>query len=337
MQEDNIRVVIPCYDADATIEKCISSVLDSNGIDFELIIVDDGENNKIPDLKNKYPIKVIKTEGRAGAGKARNSGAYGFNGSYVIFIDSDVQIYPDTLAALMKPLKDKLAEATVGSYSKITCKSFYQTYKHNYISYRYSGKQGYISNSFWSAICAIDYETFKAVKGFEESFFGAGPEDIDLGIKFSKAGARILSVPGAGGIHLADYTFAGLIKNDLRKGSEDIYIHLTRKIALRYNRHVARTDIISVFLACSLPLLLILHNLTGIVPILINILTYFIMKINFTISAFSGEGYLFMIGSLLLTYVLDVVRGIAVVRGTLLYFLESINPGDYKPFIRKTV
>ena len=334
MQKGDIRVVVPCYDSDLTIEKCISSILDSRGIDFELIIVDDGGNNKIGTLRNQYPFEVIKTKGHEGAGKARNSGTQGFNGPLVIFIDSDVQINPDTLAALIKPIKENLAEATVGSYSKIHCNNFYQAYKHLYLAYRYGTKPGYLTYTFWSAVCAVDYKTFTAVKGFKESFMGAGPEDIDLGIELSGTGARILSVPEAVGIHLAELDFTGLIKNDLQKGTEDIYIHWSRKVTLNHNRHVTGADILSVFIACSIPVLLILQHFIGIGLFLVFILLYFIARIKLIISAFGGENILFKIRSFLLTGLLDVIRGFAVVKGTLLFFMEILSSGKYKPFVK---
>lgn len=232
MNNYNIRVIVPCYDSDLTIEKCISSLFDSTGVDFELYVTDDGNNNKLAAIKNEYPIKVIKTSGQEGAGRARNIGAYGFKGQIVVFIDSDVQIFPDTIAALIKPIKENTAEATVGSYLKQHSKNFFDSYKNFYIAYRYNSHYTYLTNTFWSAICAIDYKVFAKMNGFKECYSGAGPEDIDTGVELSLQGARILSVPQARGIHLSEFSFIKLLNNDLRKGTEDIYVHWTEKFQL---------------------------------------------------------------------------------------------------------
>jgi glycosyltransferase involved in cell wall biosynthesis len=329
-----IRVIVPCYKSDSTIERCISSIFESKGIDFEVYVVDDGNNNLLSALTNTYPIKVISTSGQEGAGRARNSGTQGFNGKAVVFIDSDVQIYKETIAYLIKPIIENLAEATVGSYSRQRSLNFYNDYKSFYLANIYNTKGSYLRNSYWSAICAMDFKTFTKLKGFKECYSGAGPEDIDAGVELTAIGARILSVPEAVGKHLSSLGFIGLLKNDLRKGSEDIYIHLARKVSITNNRHVSKADITAVFLACCIPLLLLLHNYIGFNPALICFILYVIARLEFNKSAFGGEDVFFLSRSCLLTYIMDVVRGFAVMSGTMLFILEFLSSGRYKPFTK---
>jgi glycosyltransferase involved in cell wall biosynthesis len=333
----DIRVIVPCFNSDLTIEKCISSIFSSKDIEYELFIVDDGNNNKLDSIHNNFPVKIIRTEGQEGAGRARNIGTYGFNGKIVVFIDSDVQIYPDTLASLIKPIKENLTEASVGSYSKVPGRNFYATYKHFYLAHRYNPQQRYLSNTLWSAICAIDYNVYTKLNGFKECFSGAGPEDIDFGMELSKYGARILSVPEARGIHLSTYSFVKLLTNDLRKGSEDIYIHWTRKVPLRYNRHVDKTEIVAVIFACTIPLLILFQFYIGFGPLLLGISVYFLLRIRFLLKTFEGEDIKFIIRSFLLTYILDLTRVSSVIRGTLFFIIEKLSWGKYKPFARSVI
>lgn len=329
-----IRVVVPCHNSDSTIEKCISSILESRNLNFELIIVDDGSNTRLDLIKNNFPVGVIKTSGNEGAGKARNLGTTGFKGNIVVFIDSDVQVLPDTLSLLVAPLLECTVQAAVGSYSRSRRNNFFETYKHYYLAYRYSDRENLVNN-FWSAICAVDFDAFMSLKGFKQ-YSGAGPEDIDFGIALTAAGHKIVSVPEAAGTHLATYNFTGLIKNDLRKGMEDIYIHWKRRISLRCNRHVSRSDMIAVFLACSIPLLLALQHLTGLYIPLACSLLYLAFKIRFLTGAFHGESLIFMLKSSIMTFILDIIRGISVLSGTILYLFESVSYGRFKPFLRIT-
>jgi glycosyltransferase involved in cell wall biosynthesis len=334
MKKCKIRVIVPCYNSDLTIEECISSILDSTGIEFELYLVDDGNNSKLNLLKNNYQYEVLKTTGKAGAGSARNLGTYGFDGEIVVFIDSDVQIQPDTIANLIRPIEENSAEATVGSYSKQCGENFFDSYKRFYLSYRYAKNQKYLNKTFWSAICAVDFTIFKKMKGFKECFSGAGPEDLDLGVELSILGARIFSVPEAQGKHLSVYSFSKLINNDLRKGSEDVYIHWTRKVSILNNRHVHRDDILAVVLACALPVLLLIQYIFGLLPLLMTGIFYFIVRIRFVKNAFGGEDFLFLIRSFLLTYALDLIRGYSAIRGTSFFILEILSSGKYKPFAK---
>jgi len=332
MSTPGIRVIVPCYNSDTTIEKCVLSILNSKGVEFELYLIDDGNNNILTSIKKEYPINVIKTPGQEGAGRSRNIGTYNFKGQVVVFIDSDVQIHSETISSLIKPINDSLAEATVGSYSSPSSNNFYDKYKHLYLTRRYNTMGTYINNSFWSAICAVDFKTFKNINGFKECFTGAGPEDIDLGIELSVHGARILSVPHAQGIHLSEFSFIKILKNDIRKGSEDIYIHWTRKVPIMYNRHVSKSDIFAVFAACCIPICLLLQNFIGFIPLVLSFLFYLIVRIRYLKKVFVGEDFLFLVRSFFMTYLLDVIRGYSVIKGTSLFILESISEGKYKPF-----
>jgi glycosyltransferase involved in cell wall biosynthesis len=334
MSPSRIRVIVPCYNSDTTIEKCIISILNSEGVEFELYVIDDGNNKILTSIEKEYPINVIKTSGQEGAGRSRNIGTYNFEGQVVVFIDSDVQIHSDTISSLIKPINDSLAEATVGSYSSPSSNNFYDKYKHLYLTHRYNTSGTYLNNSFWSAVSAVDFETFKNINGFKECFAGAGPEDIDLGIELSVHGARILSVPYAQGVHLSEFSFNKLLKNDIRKGSEDIYIHWTRKVPIMNNRHVSGSDIFSVFAACCVPLFLLFQNLIGFIPLGLSALFYLIVRIRYLKKVFDGEDFLFLVKSFFMTYLLDIIRGYSVVKGTSLVILEIISEGRYKPFSR---
>jgi glycosyltransferase involved in cell wall biosynthesis len=336
MNNFKIRVIVPCYNSDLTIEKCISSVFRSKGIDFEVYVVDDGNNNRLAALKNEYPIKIISTSGQEGAGRARNIGTQGFDGQAVVFIDSDVQIYEETIASLVRPLAEDLSDATVGIYSRQRSLNFYDDYKNFYLFNKYYTENRFLNNTFWSAICAMDFKTYTKLKGFKECYSGAGPEDIETGIELSHQGARILSVHQAMGKHLSSFNFLKLLKNDLRKGSEDIYIHLTRKVSIACNRHVSKADIIGVFLAWCIPLLFLLQSYFGFIPLLICFLLYVFARMNFIKSSFGGEDFLFLLKSCLLTYFSDLIKGLAVIRGTLQFIMENLSAGRYKPFSKIT-
>ena len=336
MDNSMIRVIVPCYNSDLTIEKCIASIFTSKGIDFEVYVIDDGNNNRLEELKNEYPIKVMRTSGVEGAGKARNLGTQGFSGQVVVFIDSDVQIYEATIASLVKPIKEKLADATVGSYSKQRSLNFYDDYKRFYLVNKYNTEGRYLRNTFWSAICSIDFKTYTIINGFKDCYSGAGPEDIDTGVELSLQGARILSVPEAKGKHLSSFNFLKLLKNDLRKGSEDIYIHLARKVSITSNRHVSKADIFAVFLAWCLPLFFFLHRYIGFNPLLICFILYIIARMKFIKRTFGGEDFIFIFRSCLLSYFLDLIRGIAVIKGTSLFMMENMSSGKYRPFTKAT-
>lgn len=88
-----ISVIIPVYNAENYVSRCIESVLAQTYNDWQMILVDDGSKDKSLEICQKYAdadnrISVMHQE-NAGPGIARNAGIAEASGSYVVFIDSD--------------------------------------------------------------------------------------------------------------------------------------------------------------------------------------------------------------------------------------------------------
>ncbi len=95
-------VIIPMYNVEDYIEKCILSVLNQTFTDFEIIVVDDGATDKSAERAEKLAqanpqkIKLIHQENQ-GLGGARNTGLKHATGDYVWFVDSDDSIKENAL------------------------------------------------------------------------------------------------------------------------------------------------------------------------------------------------------------------------------------------------
>lgn len=86
-------IIVPTYNDDKFIKKCIDSILNQDYFDYELIVVVDGStDNTISILKENYSnndkISIIYQE-NAGSGIARNNGISHSKGEYIVFVDSD--------------------------------------------------------------------------------------------------------------------------------------------------------------------------------------------------------------------------------------------------------
>lgn len=84
-------VIIPVYNVEDCLEKCVASVLEQSFSDYEIILVDDGSTDrsgKIADEFGDFRIHVIHQENR-GASGARNTGMAISSGKYIVFMDSD--------------------------------------------------------------------------------------------------------------------------------------------------------------------------------------------------------------------------------------------------------
>ena len=330
-----IRVVIPCKEADATIERCLCALVQTCGSDIQVVVVDDGGNSVLDIMERRFPFSRIASVGETGAGASRNLGARGFTGEVLVFVDADVQVTsPDTIATLIAPITGGKADATMGCYASSRRNNLFETYKHAYLAYTYGNKTGELKNTFWTGLCAVKREWFASLGGFKECYAGAGPEDIEFGVTLTRNGGRIRAVPEAQGTHLASLSFTGLIANDLRKGSEDVYIHWSRKIPLTNNRHVETADILAVASGTLLMFCMPLSFLIGSVPMILFAALYLIFRRKLLLKAFWRMGNLFFVGAILLTFILDLVRACAIVIGTCLWGIDRATGGKRRPFLR---
>src|SRR5262244_3615327 len=97
-----ISVVMPVYNAEATLEECLTKLGQSTFEDFEVVVVDDGSTDRSKEIMDRFPIRVIPSSGRVGPAAARNLGAQVATGEFLFFVDSDVMVRPDTLDLLVE-------------------------------------------------------------------------------------------------------------------------------------------------------------------------------------------------------------------------------------------
>lgn len=106
----SISVIIPVYNVEKEISKCINSLLNQTFPSFELILVDDGSKDNSLAVCNGYEkkdnrIKVISQENQ-GASVARNTGISYADGQYIAFIDSDDYVDEEYLEKLISKQTD---------------------------------------------------------------------------------------------------------------------------------------------------------------------------------------------------------------------------------------
>lgn len=102
-----ISVIVPLYNVEKYIIKCLESIVNQSYKDFELIIVDDGSKDKSVEVSKKYLedkniIYHIFEKDNGGQSSSRNFGVTKANGEYICFIDSDDVVTVDFLERLHK-------------------------------------------------------------------------------------------------------------------------------------------------------------------------------------------------------------------------------------------
>ncbi len=116
---NKISVIIPVYNVEKYIRKCLDSIINQTLKDIEIIIVNDGSPDNSQSIideyakKDKRIISLIQENGRQG--KARNNGLKHAKGEYISFIDSDDYIETDMLEKMYNKAKEEDSDIVICS------------------------------------------------------------------------------------------------------------------------------------------------------------------------------------------------------------------------------
>lgn len=90
---DKISIIIPCYNVEKYLPKCLDSIVNQTYKNLEIICINDGSTDNTLDLLNKYKLNdsriVVIDQENSGASAARNNGLNYVTGDYIMFVDSD--------------------------------------------------------------------------------------------------------------------------------------------------------------------------------------------------------------------------------------------------------
>ena len=101
-----VSIILPIYNVEKYIDRCINSVVNQTYKELEIILVDDGSPDNCPKICDEWAkrdnrIKVVHKK-NAGLGMARNTGIENAHGEYICFFDSDDYIALDTIKKVMQ-------------------------------------------------------------------------------------------------------------------------------------------------------------------------------------------------------------------------------------------
>jgi len=102
-----LSVIVPAYNEETNIPTLVERVAKAlSGIDYELIIVDDGSIDNTADVakkfEDKHPIRVIRHERNKGKIEALKTGLQAARGEFIAFLDADTEYPPEALPTMLQ-------------------------------------------------------------------------------------------------------------------------------------------------------------------------------------------------------------------------------------------
>lgn len=105
-----VSIIVPAYNAQKTIGRCIESILNQTYTDFELLVMDDGSKDETPEIIDRYAAKDARViavhKPNSGVSDTRNQALDRASGRYIQFLDADDWISPDATRLFVRAMED---------------------------------------------------------------------------------------------------------------------------------------------------------------------------------------------------------------------------------------
>lgn len=210
-------VVVPMYQDESTIGRCLSSLEGQTLRDsIEIVVVDDGSRDNGPAIAAAFPVRVIR-QANAGPAAARNAGAALARADLLVFLDADCDVGPEWIANLICCFEDSsvvaafcpLQASTQGIVPRIVQAELDDRYA------RLRSRE--IDNDFIAAAaCAVRVSSFGHIGGFNELF--RANEDVELAFQLRAAGGRIAVAWNAPARHAHQTSWRDLVRAKFLRG-----------------------------------------------------------------------------------------------------------------------
>ena len=115
-----VSIIVPVHNAQATLRRCVNSILHQEFTDLELLLIDDGSTDDSGALCDEFAaqderILVIHKE-NSGVSDARNLGLSRARGTYLQFVDSDDWISPDATKRFVKAAQENGCDLVIADF-----------------------------------------------------------------------------------------------------------------------------------------------------------------------------------------------------------------------------
>lgn len=125
MMNEKVSVIVPIYNVEKYLTKCIESLLNQSYENIEILLVDDCATDKSEEIAKQFEVKdnrckYIKREKNGGLSAARNTGIINATGDYLMFVDSDDWVSKNFVKKMLEKAKEEDSDIVVCDYMMVT-------------------------------------------------------------------------------------------------------------------------------------------------------------------------------------------------------------------------
>lgn len=187
-----LTVIVPATNRPHTLQACLDAIARATDAPEQVIVVEDATL--------RHPAL------------ARNAGARDARGDVLVFVDADVKVHVDAFSRIRHAFNsDANLSALFGSYDDSPTArgvvSVFRNLLHHHVHHAGAGA----ASTFWAGLGAIRRADFDAHSGFTVHPI----EDIEMGMRIARGGARIVLDPTIQGTHLKNWSLYDMLRTDL--------------------------------------------------------------------------------------------------------------------------
>ena len=216
-----VSVIVCTRNGAATLEACLASLTRLHYSNYEIILVDDGSTDDVPEITRRHPIVRYIHQEAAGLSVARNTGAAAATGDIFAYTDDDCIADPDWLTYLTRALTDPIMAAAGGPNVPQPPQTLTQACviaapgapAHVLISDR-------LAEHVPGCNLAVKRHAFESIDGFRPKYHAAG-DDVDFCWRLQEAGCGIAFAPAAMVWHHRRTTIGAFLKQQCGYGKAE--------------------------------------------------------------------------------------------------------------------
>jgi glycosyltransferase involved in cell wall biosynthesis len=261
-----ISVVIPAYNAAATLPACLSALGRQVNVPapFEVLVIDDGSCDASAAVVRQFSTRLpgsasgsdlaadvkLLQQPHAGAAAARNRGIHAARGELIFFTDADCVPADDWLAAMARPFERPGVAGCEGVYATRQTELIARFAQLEY-QVKYRAMAGCDRIDFVGTNCGgYRRPVLLAAGGFDSSLPGAWVEDVELAFRVSALGHRLVFNPAAVVRHRHSTTLLGYLARKAHYGFWRARVYARHPAKLRGDAYTPRAMRWQMLLAC---------------------------------------------------------------------------------------
>lgn len=233
-----LSVVVPVYNAEKTIDRCLNSIINQDISDYEIIVVNDGSTDNSLDIVDVFVKKCSKikliNQKNAGAAMARKAGIDAAKGKYIGFVDADDWIEKNMYSNMLRLVEESDADIVCCSYFDEEQIHSQKVSNKNVIS----SKEAFFELNNWNAVFPFLWNKVFKKELFDGLFYPSESivgEDYTILLQILEKGKKV-ALTNYLGYHYT-YNDVSVGRGEYKKATEKGFYNYLRILNIVYKKY----------------------------------------------------------------------------------------------------